>query len=261
MALLARQMGLNLGNTATMNTLAGALAGNLTGNLPLGNSGGMNLQNTGMNNMTPNMNSMGGGGMNMPNSGLNLGGSGMGGGNMAGGGMGNLGGNMGPQNSMGGPPNNMGGMNMGSGMGMGSGSGLNMPMNASSAMDGMGSRQGSNLGGGGYNSGPGNYGSGSSLPISARPGNDVSVAGGMSRGGGMGSGMGGGPRSSDSILIRNLPADCNWQVRKSNGLRITSFAHFNCYNSLASKMFSLLSVSIILMLIIRSDLFLRFILC
>lgn len=200
MALLARQMGLNLNNTSTMNTLAGALASNL-GNL--GNTG-LGMQNSGMNNLASNLGNMGNvGGMNMPSGGLNLGG-GMGS-SMPSGGLSGLGNNMGPQGG------GMGGnMNMGSGMGLNSGSGLNMPMNASGpGMDGMGSRGGNGVGGG-YNSSGAGYGPGSNLPISARPGGLDNPAS-MSRGG-VGAGMGGGiVRSSDTIVIRNLPNDCNWQ--------------------------------------------------
>ena len=88
-----------------------------------------------------------------------------------------------------------------------------MPMNASGpGMDGMGSRGGSGVGGGYSSSGAG-YGPGSNLPMSARPGGLDNPAS-MSRGG-VGAGMGGGiVRSSDTIVIRNLPNDCNWQVNR-----------------------------------------------
>ena len=137
-----------------------------------------------------------GGGMGNPNQG-NMGG--------------NMGGNMSSQNSMG-PGQNM---NMGSSMGLSSGSGLSMPLNAQSGMDSMGSRGLTGPGNQNYGSGTqtGNYGPGSNLPMPVRNEN-ASV---MSRGVGnvMPTSVSG-LRTSDTIVIRNLPLDCNWQVSCKN---------------------------------------------
>lgn len=225
MALLARQMGLNLSNNATMNTLAGALAGNL----PLGNLGGntnagLNLQNLGLGNLglqslasnLGNLNNLGGvggmasqnqGNMGQGNMGGNMGQGNMGQGNMGQGnmGQGNMGGNMGGQSNMG-PSQNM---NMGSNMGLSSGSGLSMALNAPSGMDNM--RPRGPTGPGNFGSGPqtGNYGSGSNMPLPVRNDNTSVMARGPGNAGPVsGSALG----NSDTIVIQNLPLDCNWQV-------------------------------------------------
>lgn len=200
-ALLARQVGLNLSNNAALNSVAGALAGNL----PLGGAasgGNMNLSNSGLN-MTSNLGGIGG--MNLPNTGLNLG-SGLGN-NLS---SASLGSGMGSQGSM--NSFNMGpGLGMGSGINMATGSGM-MALNTTSGMDNMGQRSSGNLAS--FNHGIGNYGSSGSMGMSGRGGNDGSGAS-VARGGMSGNSA----RSSDTILIRNLPIDCNWQVKKYNGIR------------------------------------------
>jgi hypothetical protein len=199
-ALIARQMGLNLSNNAAMNSLAGAL----TGNMPLGNTGSaMGMSSTGLNSMPSSLGAMGslGGSMNLPNSGLGLG-SGLGGGGMSGNlGGGSLGGNMGHQGAM----SNLGmGMGPGMGLGSGAGAGMNLQMSGQSNLDGMGhSRPGVT----GFGNGPSGYGGGS-MPLSGRAGGDNPASAGLGR-----VGMAGGVMRSDTIIIRNLPLDCNWQVR------------------------------------------------
>lgn len=101
----------------------------------------------------------------------------------------NMGGGMGP----GGPMNNGGGAGMGRPMG------------------------GPQMGGGGYNSGGGNgFGGMDDMAPVGRGPPQVS----SSTGGNFGGGGGGVPRpSSDTVVVRNLPPDCNWQILREG------FAH------------------------------------
>ena len=138
-----------------------------------------------------NMNNMGNTGMNM-NPANSMGGMGMGGG--MGGGMGN----------------NPGGVSGAGGMGMGG----TMGGAGGSAMGDMGDMGRSS--GGGYSTNTGSasvFGGGGAMGGRV----DLSDNGGMSRGGGGASSSvpgnaGRAVGSSDSIIIRNLPVDCNWQV-------------------------------------------------
>ncbi len=155
--------------------------------------------------MTMGLNNMGGGGGGAPGGGMNNANNGMGGG-MGGGNnmnnMGNTGMNMGNAGM-----NNMG---MGSGMGGGPVGGGMMSGGGGGAGNSMMSDMKPNMNTGGYNSGQmqdikpsmnvGGYGGGASR-------NTMDSMGGAS-----GSAMGGRPAASDTIIVRNLPVDCNWQV-------------------------------------------------
>ena len=127
----------------------------------------------------------------------NMGGGGAGGGNM-GSGMGNMGGGggMGGGSGMG----NMGG-SMGSGGG-GAGSAMG-PMGGMGSMGGGGGAGMNNMGGGGTGMGSMGIGAGGSAMM--RGGATNSGAGGTTSGG---SGM----TSSDTVIVRNLPPECNWQA-------------------------------------------------
>jgi len=117
--------------------------------------------------------------------------------NASGGGMGNQQGNMGG--------GGLGGMNSGGGGGMGRG-----PMGGPGGMGG-----GMGGGGGGYStSSGGGAGFGGSNDMGGGP------QGGYGGGNqGMSGGGGGGVTRSDTVAVRNLPPDCNWQILREG------FAH------------------------------------
>jgi len=141
------------------------------------------------------------------------------------GGMPNMGGN-----NMGGGTGNMGGGGGGGNMGMGGMNSAAMGANRgpSSAggmgnMGGMGMVGGSAGGQGGMGDGRGS--TGYSTAGTAGYGGDINdLMGGRTNGGqigssGMGGGVGSSVRQSDTVTVRNLPPDCNWQILREG------FAH------------------------------------
>ena len=224
-------------SAATVGTAA--LQAALATIMGMGGGAGNNGANNGMggNGMGSNM-GMGGSGGSMGGPGGNMGSmGGMGGqGNMGGpsGNMGGQGGNMGgPSGSMGAPSGNMGGI--GGNMGAPSSS-MGMMNSSSSSMGGMGGSLNRSMsidrasmgGGGGMDrgmgesngrgrwDGPGMGGGGNSMGGSSA--NSMADGyGSSSYGAGSAAGSGGGAvRRSDSIIVRNLSYDCNWQALKDN---------------------------------------------
>jgi len=180
----------------------------------LGNAGTSNQASQGMSNMGGGGGAGGAGGMAGGMGGGSMGGapnmggaSGMGGGNMGGGSMGGAG-SMGMSGGMGG----MGGMNNGS---MGGGRSGGAGGSGMGGMGGMGGSQGA-MGDPRAQSGYSTSGTAGGYGGGAGGGSDMSdMMGGRSGGGGGGSSV----RQSDTVTVRNLPPDCNWQVLREG------FAH------------------------------------